>query len=97
MMTKIDSEKKIVTYMIALYCRKKHKRTITCADCRALMHYARNRLDKCPYGEKKPPCRKCATHCYRKDMRKKVRQIMRFSGPRMLLYHPVIYFKHLLR
>ena len=30
------------------------------------------------------------------EMREKIRQVMRFSGPRMLLYHPVLAVWHLI-
>jgi hypothetical protein len=29
-------------------------------------------------------------------MREKIKEVMRFSGPRMLLYHPLDAFRHLL-
>ena len=29
-------------------------------------------------------------------MREKIRAVMRFSGPRMLLYHPVLAVRHLI-
>ena len=29
-------------------------------------------------------------------MRDKIREIMRYSGPRMLLYHPLLLVKHML-
>ena len=30
------------------------------------------------------------------EMREQIRQVMRFSGPRMLLYHPVLAVWHLI-
>ena len=33
-------------------------------------------------------------HCYQTEMREKIRQVMRFSGPRMLLYHPALALWH---
>lgn len=37
----------------------------------------------------------CKVHCYKPEVREQIRQVMRFSGPRMLLYHPVLAVWHL--
>jgi hypothetical protein len=66
-----------------------------CADCDGLLAYARLRLEKCRYGAGKPTCAKCATHCYKPEMRERVRAVMRYSGPRMLKEHPVLAVAHL--
>ncbi len=34
-------------------------------------------------------------HCYRPEMRQRVRDVMIFAGPRMLLRHPVLALLHL--
>ena len=85
----IDHEKRVVELMIRIFCRKKEKNTILCPDCVELLHYAHSRLDRCPFGEKKKACKQCAIHCYKPAMREKMKQVMRFSGPRMILYAPV--------
>ena len=33
-------------------------------------------------------------HCYQPEMREKIRQVMRFAGSRMLLYHPALALWH---
>ena len=86
---KIAYEKRIVERMIRLYCRKHEKNSQFCDDCRQLLLYAHTRLARCKYGDTKPTCRLCSIHCYRLDMRDKIQTVMRFSGPRMLLYHPL--------
>ena len=92
---KRQQEKELVSEMIALYCRKNHPTTDKlCPDCRELEFYARNRSDHCPRMEQKTFCSNCPVHCYRPDMREKIRTVMRFSGPRMLFYHPVIAVRH---
>lgn len=35
-------------------------------------------------------------HCYKPAMREKIREVMRFSGPRMMLYHPVLAVSHVI-
>jgi hypothetical protein len=54
------------------------------------------RLERCVFGDAKPACSNCVVHCYRADMRERVREVMRWSGPRMLLRHPVLAVRHLI-
>lgn len=90
-------EKQIVSQMIALYCRKKHKcKKVLCDDCRSLKKYAEMRIEKCPFMETKTFCSNCKVHCYKAQMREQIRKVMRFSGPRMIIYHPVIAIRHVI-
>ena len=93
--TKREREKRLVSEMIALYCRKHHGGNVLCPDCAALDTYARQRSDNCPFMETKTFCSNCKVHCYRADMRNKICAVMRFSGPRMLFYHPASALSHL--
>lgn len=95
--TKREREKATVSGMIMLYCRKNHGTNGTlCSDCAALEKYARERSDRCPFMETKTFCSNCRVHCYKPEMREKIRAVMRFSGPRMLLYHPVMAVWHVI-
>ena len=95
--TKREREKKLVSQMIALYCKKKHHtRDGLCPECAALEAYARQRSEKCPFMETKTFCSNCPVHCYKADMREKIRKVMAFSGPWMLLSHPVTAIRHIL-
>ena len=85
---KIAQEKRVVERMIRLYCRKYEGNAQLCDECKALLEYAHQRLSLCKFGDGKPTCRLCPIHCYRPDMRKQMQQVMRYAGPRMLLYHP---------
>jgi hypothetical protein len=94
-MNRLDFEKHTVSVMIHLFCRKKHKLSdILCPDCSELHAYAMERLGRCRYGNMKPVCRRCSTHCYRPEFQEKTRAVMRFAGPRMLLRHPVLMAIH---
>ena len=92
---KVEQEKRIVADMIALYCRKKHNSNELCPECKALTEYAFRRSELCPYKEEKTFCSQCKTHCYSSQMREQIRKVMRFSGPRMLFYHPIAALRHL--
>ena len=95
--SKREREKRIVSEMIALYCHRKHgTKGRICDDCAALDAYAQMRSDKCPFMETKTFCSNCKVHCYKPEMREKIREVMRFSGPRMLTVHPVLAIKHVI-
>lgn len=95
--TKREQEKALVSQMIALYCRKKHggKRGL-CAECQKLENYARSRSDHCPFMETKTFCSNCKVHCYQPAMREKIKEVMRFSGPRMIFTHPAAAIRHVI-
>ncbi|WP_295937322.1 nitrous oxide-stimulated promoter family protein [uncultured Alistipes sp.] len=94
-MNHIEKEKQTIELMLRLYCRKKEGNATLCEECRELLAYAHKRLDACCYGNEKTTCKKCPTHCYAHARREKIREVMRYSGPRMLIYHPLIAIKHL--
>ena len=94
--TKREREKKLVSQMIALYCKKNHGGKTLCPDCAALEAYACQRSDKCPFMETKTFCSNCKVHCYKPEMREKIRSVMRFSGPRMIFRHPVAAIRHMI-
>ena len=93
---RVAREWKTIQAMIRIYCRNLHgKRGALCGECEEIRLYAERRLEKCPFAEEKPTCVKCPVHCYEASMRERVRQVMRFSGPRMLLVHPILALRHL--
>lgn len=99
-------EERTVSQMIALYCAGNHagsERTRTaacgepvCAACAELDAYAVERTRRCRKMRVKTSCEACGNHCYRPEMRERVRACMRYSGPRMLFKHPVAAVRHLL-
>lgn len=94
--SKREREKQLVSQMIALYCRKHHGGRKLCPDCAALDAYARQRSDQCPFMETKTFCSNCTVHCYKKEMREKIRKVMHFSGPRMIFSHPILAVRHVI-
>lgn len=94
---KIKQEKATVRAMIYLYCHKNHHspNNQLCDECNELLQYAMQRLTMCRFGEEKTTCERCPKHCYRKDYKQQIKQVMRFSGPRMMIYHPVMALKHI--
>ena len=84
---RIEEEKVVVRLMIRMYCRRHEGNRTLCPKCRELTDY----------GSRKPTCKKCPVHCYKPEMKERIRTIMRWAGPRMIIYHPVAAIRHLLR
>lgn len=94
--SRLYREKVTVEKMIIIFCSFKHgMKSSLCNDCLNLLNYSKLRIDNCPYKSKKPVCNICSIHCYRKDMRSKIREVMRYSGPRMLFRHPILALLHI--
>jgi len=81
--------------MVEMYCADHHGGEGVCAECSELADYADRKLDLCPYGPEKPSCTNCPIHCYRTKPRKRMREVMRFAGPRMLRTHPMLAVMHI--
>jgi hypothetical protein len=96
-MGRIGREKKTIEKMIGIYCHRHHKtKNSLCPECNALFEYAKKRLDKCPFQEQKTTCTNCRIHCYKLNMREKIKDVMRFSGPQMSYRHPILALFHAL-
>ncbi|MCH1920550.1 nitrous oxide-stimulated promoter family protein [Shewanella sp. A3A] len=95
----LATELATIAAMAELYCRAHHhpNGSALCQECQALLEYAETRLDRCPYGQSKPACRHCPIHCYKPEPKAAIQHIMRYSGPRMLLRHPLLALRHLRR
>ena len=65
-----------------------------CESCQALLDYAKMRSEKCPRKGEKTFCNTCPIHCYKPEYRAKVKEDMKYAGPRMLYTHPIIAIKH---
>ncbi|GGC90152.1 nitrous oxide-stimulated promoter family protein [Enterococcus wangshanyuanii] len=59
-----------------------------------MLNYARTRLEFCQFGEEKTTCQRCPVHCYQPKYREQMKKVMRYSGPRMLVRHPILTIKH---
>ncbi len=99
-------EERTISQMIALYCAGNHADAPKeehavcgeplCEECAQLDAYATLRTRRCRKMEVKTSCDACENHCYKPNEREKIRQVMRYSGPRMLGKHPLAAIRHLL-
>ena len=103
---------KVLVTFIGIYCRHQHhhQADVTlpaelaglvrsgialCPGCRGLLEHALEKRRKCPL-DPKPSCKKCHIHCYSKEYRARIREIMAYSGRRMILRGRLDYLWHYL-
>jgi hypothetical protein len=94
---RMKRERRTAESMISIYCRDHHRtRGELCGECQELLAYARLRLKNCPFQENKTTCGNCPIHCYKPKMREKIREVMRYAGPRMIRHHPMLAIGHMI-
>jgi hypothetical protein len=100
---RLRRERQTLQAMFQLYCSEQQHLvsqeqpgSALCVECQRLEDYALERLERCPFQADKPTCANCTVHCYKPEVRARVQTVMRVSGPRMLLRHPVLTARHLL-
>ena len=93
----LKREADTVLAMIRIYCRAHHalQGDALCGSCQELADYAMKRLACCPFKEGKPVCAKCKVHCYKPEYRKRISEVMRYAGPRVLFSHPLLALEHM--
>lgn len=80
----------------ALWERDSGERRNLCPECAELEAYAHARSERCPFMGEKTFCSNCTVHCYRPEMRERIRTVMRYAGPRMLFHQPVMAIRHMI-
>jgi hypothetical protein len=96
-LARVAREKTTVEAMIRIRCGGQHGALEgLCQECRDLLQYAIERLEKCPFQARKPTCADCTIHCYRPPMREGIRAVMTYAGPRMLYRHPILAVRHVI-
>ena len=97
-------EKRTISQMVCMYCDGHHKQQQTevahcgesiCPECLELDAYAVLRTERCRQMHKKKNCEECLNHCYAPEMRRRIKEAMRYAGPRMIVKHPVAAVLHM--
>lgn len=92
---KIEQEISVIEKMMEIFCHgHKHTKQGLCKECSEMLTYAKGQINRCPHMKDKTFCSTCKTHCYKPEMREKIRIVMRYSGPRLIMYHPILTIKH---
>lgn len=66
-----------------------------CDGCTRLLTHAFVKRSHCPM-DPKPMCKHCPNHCYHPSYRQQIREVMQFSGRKMVLGGRLDYLFHLL-
>ena len=66
-----------------------------CPDCTKLLVHASVKRIHCPV-DPKPACKHCLQHCYHPRYRERIKEVMRFSGRRLVLSGRLDLLLHLL-
>jgi hypothetical protein len=66
-----------------------------CQACRKLLTHAFMKRTACPL-DPKPKCKACPEHCYAPQYRTQIREVMAYSGRRLVLSGRLDYLIHLL-
>ncbi len=98
----------VLARFIELFCRARHDRKTgvaipeilsqgkggtLCPDCAELLQHGMKKRSLCPL-DPKPACKNCHIHCYTPQYREKIREIMAWSGKRMILRGRLDYLWH---
>jgi hypothetical protein len=65
-----------------------------CTECGKLLAHAFVKRSNCPF-DPKPMCKKCPDHCYATNYAKRMREVMKFSGRKLVLSGRLDYLFHL--
>ena len=93
-----------VLAMLEMYCSKHHhgqeKRRLLpfgeyalCPKCAEKAAILIRQTSRCPHMAYKTFCHECPRPCHRPDP--EIAAMMRYSGPRLMLRHPILAFRHL--
>ena len=99
---------KLLGKFVEVYCSTKHRDAETgrislpsglgerdaCQECRSFLEYAIAKRLKCPLEAEKPTCKNCRIHCYDPPRREKIREIMAYSGRKLMMKGRLDYLWH---
>ncbi|MBT1070764.1 nitrous oxide-stimulated promoter family protein [Pelotalea chapellei] len=99
---------RLIAKFVEVYCAGKHAAAersnfmlpeglgerALCPECTEFMKYAVTKRIKCPLEAEKPSCKHCRIHCYAAPQRQKVREIMAWSGRRLMMRGRLDYIWH---
>ncbi len=68
---------------------------VLCPACGKLLMHALMKRSMCPL-DPKPSCKNCTEHCYHPAYRERIRDVMKYSGRKLVLSGRIDYLLHLL-
>jgi len=99
---------RVIGKFVEVYCAGKHGAVMRskfklpeslgsislCVECAEFTGYAIARRLKCPLEPDKPACKHCKIHCYSPEQRKRMQEIMSYSGRKLILKGRLDYLRH---
>ena len=93
-------DRKVLEAMGRIFCKAHHSGEkdpcALCSLCHEIVEVTLVRTASCPYGHE-GNCQDCAIHCQRGEAQERIREIMRYAAPRMVLRHPLMTMEYLRR
>lgn len=69
------------------------RKMVLCKECAGLLEHSMQKRALCPLNPK-PACKNCHIHCYTPEYRQRIREIMAYSGKKMVLRGRFDYLWH---
>ena len=99
---------RLIGKFVEVYCAGKHRdaerspialptglgECNLCPECASFLEYSVSKRLKCPLEAEKPSCKHCRIHCYGKDQREKMREIMAYAGRKLMMRGRLDYVWH---
>lgn len=90
-----DAEKREISAQMATGQKATPRPLTLCPDCEKLLMHAFVKRTHCPMNPK-PQCKHCPNHCYAPKYRAQIREVMKYSGMKLLTRGRLDYLVHLL-
>ncbi len=98
-MTNAEKDRQTLEAIGFIYCRAHHldepkDAQGLCPSCREAIEGTLLKTLQCPYNHA-GNCQDCTIHCQRGESQARIKTIMAYAAPRMLLRHPVMTARYL--
>ena len=96
---KVDKDRRTLEAIGQIYCTAHHADAPKdaaglCSSCRETVDRTLARTVACPNGHE-GNCQDCEIHCQRGEAQERIREMMRYSAPRMTFRHPLMTAEYL--
>ncbi len=98
-MSSTEKDRRTLQAIGRIYCQGNHAErgkdvAGMCSECGAAIEQTLARAEACPHGHE-GNCQDCATPCQRGEAQERIKAIMRYAAPRMLVRHPLMTLEYL--
>ncbi len=99
MKSSLEKDRRTLEAIGFIYCKAHHADAVKdaaglCPSCREAINHTLDRTVVCPYDHE-GNCQDCDVHCQRGEAQQRIKEIMRYSAPRMAYHHPLMTAEYL--